>query len=136
MITNIIQAQEEIPDVFIKGVGVTLPAGKVSHAPCKVKIGNIRQKRAMMFQPLDIELPEGIEIADTIILLKPDINNYFKIPIINTSKHDIVLKKNRQVGVLEYILSITPLEVEEKTGLPRTTSNIYLLGPISVREGS
>ena len=132
-LVNIIQEQEKVPEVYVKGADVILPAGKIIQVSCKVKLGNIRQKRAMMFQQSNVELPEGIEVADTIVMLKPGINNYFKIPIINSSKHDITLKKNRQVGILEYVVSITPLDVEHQPEAHKSTQKapVFSMNAIS-----
>ena len=66
----------------------------------------------MIFQQEEVELPEVLECIDSVIMLKPGAKNYFKIPVSNSSKHDIVLKKNTIVGRAEYINSIIPLPVK------------------------
>ena len=66
----------------------------------------------MIFQQEEVELPEVLECIDSVIMLKPGAKNYFQIPVSNSSKHDIVLKKNTIVGRAEYINSIIPLPVK------------------------
>ena len=61
----------------------------------------------MMFQHLEAELPEGISAVDSVVAIKKGITNYFQVPVVNQSKHDIVLHKNTNVGVSEYQTSNT-----------------------------
>lgn len=46
-------------------------------------------------------------------MLKPGINNYFKVAVVNDSSRVIVLKKNQKLRYLEYVNFIVPLEVKE-----------------------
>ena len=66
----------------------------------------------MIFQQREVELPEGLECTDSVIILKPGTKNYFQIPVSNISNHDIVLKKNTIDGRAEYINSIIPPPVK------------------------
>lgn len=46
-------------------------------------------------------------------MLKPRINKYFKIAVVNDNRRDIVWKNNQKLGYLEYINPIVPLDVKE-----------------------
>ena len=48
----------------------------------------------MRFQQGEVELPEGLECTDSVIMLKAGAKNYFQFPVCNSSNHEIVLKKN------------------------------------------
>ena len=48
-----------------------------------------------------------------VLMLKPGINNFFKVAVVNDSSRVIVLKKNRKLRYLEYVNFIVPLEVKE-----------------------
>ena len=67
----------------------------------------------MMFQQLDVELPEGISAVDNVVTNKKGINNYFQVPVLNQFKHDIVLRKNTNVRVIECVKSVIPLQVKQ-----------------------
>ena len=67
------------------------------------------------FQKLEEELPEGISPVDTVVTIKKGINNYFQIPVVNQYKHHIVLRKNTNVGVFEYVKLVIPLQVKQST---------------------
>ena len=56
-------------------------------------------------------------------LLNPGIKNYFKIPVIDDSNHNITIMKNSAIGNLEYVTSIVPLEVPANTGDPTRIGN-------------
>ena len=66
------------------------------------------------FQKLEEELPKGISPVDTVVTIKKGINNYFQVPVVNQSKH-IVLRKNTNVGVFEYVKLVISLQVKQST---------------------
>ena len=78
-----------------------IPAGKLINIQCKVNLGNINNRIPMLFETEEIELPEGLETADTTVSVKSGMNYGLKIPAINNSKHDIFLPKNAIIGRLE-----------------------------------
>ena len=67
----------------------------------------LEMKTPMMFQQLEVELPEGISAVESVVTIKKGINNYFQVPVVNQSKHDIVLSKNTNVGVIQISNTIT-----------------------------
>ena len=71
-------------------------------------------KKAMLFQPGEIDVPEGLQYAETVVILKLSVNNYYKIPVVNDSNKGVMLHQNTQLGELESIKSIVPLQVEER----------------------
>ena len=62
----------------------------------------------MLSETEEIELPDGLETADTIASVKSRMNHRLKIPVINNSKHDTFLPKNTIIGRLQQISPITP----------------------------
>ena len=77
----------------------------------------------MMFQQLEVELPEGISAVESVVTIKKGINNYFQVPVVNQSKHDTVLCKNINVGVTEYVKSVIPLQVAQSTSCKSPSVN-------------
>ena len=92
----------------------TVPAGKYINIQCKVNLGNTNNRIPMLFETEEIELPEGLETADTIVSVKPGMNHRLKIPVVNNSKHDIFLPKNTIIGRLQQISHITLLQIKER----------------------
>ena len=114
------------PEVKVKGKNITIPAGKIMHVNCKSNVGLLKKKRAMIFQSKCVELPEGIQCAGSVIMLKLGVENYFKVPVVNDSNHNITIIKNTVIGNLEYVTSIVPLEVRASTGDPIKIGNAVI----------
>ena len=100
--------------VRVRGKNVIIPAGRIVQVPCKTDVGFVKVERAMLFQPGEIDVPEGLQYAETVVLLKSSTNNYFKMPVVNDCRKDVILHKNTQLGYLEPIKSIAPLNIEER----------------------
>ena len=100
--------------VKVRGKNVIIPAGGIVQVPCKADVGFVKVKRAMLFQPGEINVPEGLQYAETVVMLKSSTNNCFKIPVVNDYSKDVMLHKNTQLGYLEPNKSIVPLQVEER----------------------
>lgn len=114
--------------VKIKGKDQLVPAGKLVNVDCKADVGVLTSRRAMLFQRDEIDLPEGIDPMDSILILKKGSNNYFHIPVCNNTKHDIILRKNTTVGRLEFVNSIVPLQVKEGEGIPTQDHKLTTAG--------
>ena len=110
---NLLQSPDSVEaTVKVKGNNTVVPAGCIVEVPCKANIGNLSQTQPMIFQQEETELAEGLDCTDSIIMMKKGANNYFKVPVVNSSDHDIILKKTMIMGRLEPIQSLAPLEVE------------------------
>ena len=81
---------------------------------CKADIG-LLEKKTPMFQQLETELPECIKEVDNEVSIKKGINIYFQIPVVNQTKHDIVLCKNTDIGNIECVKLAIPLQVKQST---------------------
>ena len=71
-------------------------------------------EKAMLFQPVEIDVQEGLQYAETVVMLKPSTSNYIKMPVVNDSNKDVTLHKKTQICYLESIKSIVALQVEER----------------------
>ena len=79
---------------------------------CKTNVGCLTSPQPMIFYQGEVELPEGLECTDSVIMLKPSAKNYFQVPVSNSSNHEIVSKKNTIIERAEYISSVIPLPVK------------------------
>ena len=100
--------------VRVKGKNAIIPAGRIVQVPCKTDVGFVKMKKAMLFQSGEIDVPEGLQYAKTVVMLKSSARNYLKIPVVNDSRKDVILHKNTELGYLESIKSLVPLQVEER----------------------
>ena len=108
------QSDDKQALVRVRGKNVIIPAGRIVQVPSKTDVGFVKVKRAMLFQPGEIGVPEGLQYAEAAVILKSSTNNYFKIPVVNDSSKDVILHKNTQLVYLETIKPIVPLQVEER----------------------
>ena len=110
---NLLQTPDSVEaTVNVKGKNTVVPASCVVEAPYKANIGNLSQTQPMIFQHKETELSERLDCRDSIIMMKKGVNNYFKVPVVNSSKHEIILKKNIIMGRVEPVKSLVPLKVK------------------------
>ena len=110
---NLLQMLDSVEaTVKVKGKNRIVPAGCIVEVTYNANIGNLSQTQPMIFQQEETELAEGLDCTDSIIMMKKGVNNYFKVPVVNSSDHDIILKKNMIMGRVEPIESLVPLEVK------------------------
>ena len=100
--------------VRVRGKNVIIPAGRIVQVPCKTDLGFVKVERAMLFQPGEIDVPEGLQYAETVVMLKSSTNNYFKIPVANESSKDVILHKNTQLGYLEPSNQLFPCKLKKE----------------------
>ena len=100
------------PTVKVKGKNKIVPAGYIVEVPCKANIGNLPQTQPIILQQEEKKLAEGSDCIDSIVMMKKGVSNYFKIPVGNSSDHDIILKANMIMGRVEPLKSLVTLEVK------------------------
>ena len=100
--------------VRAKAKNVIIPAGRIVQVHYKADVGFVKEKEAMLFQPGEVDVSEGLQYVETVVILKPSTNNYFEMPVVNDSDKDVMLHKNTQLGYLEFIKSIVLLQFEER----------------------
>ena len=108
------KTQDKEAEVKLKSKDVIIPAGKIVQINWETNVG-LEKKRALIFQQKGFELPEGIHCAESVVLLKPGVKNYFRVLVINGTNHDVTIRKNLTIGHLEDVSSIVPLGVTAKT---------------------
>ena len=115
-LVNLISTSSEDEDILVTTMPNTtiVSARKLVNVSCKVNLSSTTKSIPMLFETEEIELPEGLETVNTIVTVKPGPNHRLRIPVLNNSKHDLILKKNTAIGRIQQISSITPLQVKER----------------------
>ena len=116
MLVNLISTSSENEDILVTTMPNTtiVPVEKLVNVPRKVNLSSTTKSIPMLFRTEEIELPEGLETVNTIVAVKPGPNHWSRIPVLNNSKHDIILQKNTTIGRIQQIASITLLQVQER----------------------
>ena len=66
----------------------------------------------MLFEPNElVQLPEGLEVNETLLNIKPGKTSKVQIVVYNGTDHDIVLRSRTSLGVLQAVKSVTPADV-------------------------
>ena len=77
----------------------------------------------MLFQPRVFSaLPEGLELNETLLTISQGDSCQISVPISNLSKHDIVIPPRSDIGTLQTVSTVTPLQVKLKEGLPKESA--------------
>ena len=71
-----------------------------------------------------------------VVLLKPGIRNYFRVPVIKETNDGIMIMKNLIIGHLEYVSSIVPLEVTTKTESKINKQKLSAISALEISEKS
>ena len=91
----LIQSQEQEKVVVkLKGKDCIISPGRTVQVTCKTNVGCLTSAQPMIFQQGELELPEGLECIDSVIMLKPGAKSYFQIPVSNSSNHDMAEEQN------------------------------------------
>jgi hypothetical protein len=90
---------------------VVIPKLKTVYVNCFVKTGPVDDIAPVMFEPTEqTELPEGIQLQDSLLYVKQGNSSKVKITVHNMSGHDIVLGNRTHLGHLQWMLSCEKLK--------------------------
>ena len=91
-----------------------IPAGKSLKIPCRVDTGPISKRLPVLFERFEEEnLPYGLSVHQTLLSISPQ-SSRIHLQIFNSSNHDIFLPNRTELGRLELVRTVTPLEVNFK----------------------
>lgn len=104
--------------------GAVIPAGQVCEVRCRIR--QWREGGAMLFQPNVVSnCPEGLELFPALVDVPRGSTKIVKIPVQNSTKHDIYLSNRTVLGTLEEVSEIKP--VHRFSGspepMPQSTAN-------------
>jgi transposase InsO family protein len=108
-LANIIQEEppEDICRVHVGRKGVTVPGGSVIEVACRATSYLLNQDTTAVFEPdVDTQWPEDLHPQPSVVRLKRGPSSKVFILVQNSSNHDIVLRKQTQLGTLQSPLSI------------------------------
>ena len=117
-LVNFIQTEkaDELCTVRTIKQDIVIPRGKVVNVKCRTNLGYSENKDPVFFQP-DVagHWPEGLDISEVLLAVKPKSSCRISIPVENRTAHDIILKNRTLLGHLQQIRSVVPVDVREVT---------------------
>lgn len=92
---------------------VVVPKNKSILVACRANTRSLDVDTPALFEPdIDGHYPHGLEMNETLVKLPAGNSSRVNIEVVNTTKHDIVLKGRTVLGKLQLVRSITPLNIE------------------------
>lgn len=90
--------------------GLIVPSGQICEVKCHVR--SWPKGGTMLFEPaLDSVLQEGLELFPALVNVPPGASKTVKIPVCNSSKHDIFLSARTVLGRMEEIMDSRPVNL-------------------------
>ncbi|XP_065068251.1 uncharacterized protein LOC135693652 [Rhopilema esculentum] len=94
---------------------IIVPKGSTVKISYRSKVGLISRPTPMLFEPdNELSFPSGLEVHESLLTLKRENCDKVGIYVINTSAHDITLKGRTEMGFLQPVRSVTPVELKFK----------------------
>ena len=91
---------------------VVIPKDSTVTVRCHANTGPVNTQTPVLFEPDKLaQLPEGLEINETLLNLKPGKTSKVQVAVCNGTGHDIVLKSRTSLGVLQAVKSVTAADV-------------------------
>ena len=114
---NFIQTpkQTDLCDVKTSKRDVTIPKKQSMKISCRVNTGPLEQKVPVLFEPSELEQwPSGLEIPEMLLSFfkKQGNNSIVHVNVFNPTDHDIVLHNRTEIGRLQLVRSVYPIEVK------------------------
>ena len=89
-----------------------IPKDSTVAVSCRANTGPVNKKTPVLFEPNElIQLPEGLEVNETLLNIKPGKTSKVQIVVYNEMNHDILLRGRTSLRVLQAVKSVTPADV-------------------------
>ena len=91
---------------------VIIPKDSAVVVSCRANTGPVNKQTPVPFEPNElVQLPEGLEVNETLLNIKPGKTFKLQIVVHNGTDHDVVLRSRTSLGVLQAVKSATPADV-------------------------
>ena len=91
---------------------VIIPKDSTVVVSCRANTGPVNKQTPVLFEPNElVQLPEGLELNETLLNIKPGKTSKVQIVVHSGTDHDIVLRSRTSLGVLQAVKSVTPADV-------------------------
>ena len=91
---------------------VMVPKNSTIAVSCRANTGPVNQQTPVFFYSNQLaHLPEGLELYETLLYMKPGKTSRVQIAVYDGTDHDIVLNGSTALGVLQAVKSVTEADV-------------------------
>ena len=119
MLINLI-SEEQSQEIHFGTVKVPkkdciVPKGKIISIICRANYFATESKTPVLFEPIESSnLPEGLQIRENLTIVNKGKSCRVKAEVTNNSACDIIIPKYTEIGQLQLVKSVTPIEVTAK----------------------
>ena len=122
---NFVQETKETEVCPVKTIirDITIPKGEAMKIPCRVSTGPVERRIPVLFEPeATAPWPSSLDVAESLMTVPRGKSSQVSIEVVNSSSHDITIKKRTTLGRLHLVQSATPFEVTLKESKPGSGS--------------
>ena len=117
----------KLSSVKILKTGVVVKAGSIESVTCKIQSTVVDERIPIVFEPEISEvLPEGVEFHTSLLHLKKGNNTRITISVINRSTRDIKLNGRIEIGEINLVDSVTPVQVQQMERKEENLKNVQV----------
>ena len=107
--------QDELCPVKTRKSDVILPREQSVKISCRVNTGPLGKSTPVLFEADEHgQWPSGVEVPDTLLMVKGGKSSRVNIEVRNTTRHDIKLRGRTVLGRLQLVQSVVPADVRLK----------------------
>ena len=91
---------------------VIIPKHSTIAVSCRANTGPVHRQTPVLLEPDKLaQLPEGLEVNETLLNIKPGKSSRVHVVVYNGTDHDISLKSRSSLGFLQAVKSVTAADV-------------------------
>ena len=128
-----ITTEDKLGSVKTSKRDFVIPKNKTVEVPCRANLSLNEKRTPVIFEPhVNPDMPDGLCVTEAVLNLKGGSCQLFNLQIVNSTNHDILLPGRTQLGSMQLVRSITPVDVkirdidslESDVNKPADTKNV------------
>ena len=122
LIEEISQDDSHLGTVRVTRRDIVVPKGGNVKISCRANYLHLVEKTPVLFEPLENNvLPPDLQFSESILYVKPGTSCRLAINVTNSSKRDIIVPKHTELGHIQLVKSVTPIEVQKKESIANSS---------------
>ena len=128
-----IPIEDKLENVKTSKRDFVIPKNKTVEVPCRANLSLNEKWIPVIFEPhVNPDVPDELSVTEAVRNLKSGSCQLFNLQIVNSTDHDILLPGRTQLGSMQLVHSITPVDVkisdidsfESDVNKPAETKNV------------
>ena len=108
-----IATEDKLGSVKTSKRDFVIPKNKTVEVPCRANLCLTEKQTPVIFEPhVNPDVLDGLSVTEAVLNLKGGSCQLFNLHIVNSTGHDILLPGRTQLGSMQLVRSITPVDVK------------------------